>query len=99
MKIVERSGSTIKQLLIKSNPWSSGNCGRSQCHPCETGDGKQTCQQRNVLYEPFCLTCKEASESQTEGEERVKMVLYVGESARTATERLNRASGHLEDYK
>ena len=49
VKIVERSGSTIKQLLIKSNPWSSGNCGRSQCHPCKTGDGKQTCQQRNVL--------------------------------------------------
>ena len=99
VKIVERSGSTIKQLLIKSNPWSSGNCGRSQCHPCKTGDGKQTCQQRNVLYETFCLACKEASESQTEGQERLKVALYVGESARTARERLNGAGGHLEDYR
>ena len=44
----------------------------------------------------FCLSCKETSERQTE---RVKMALYVGETARTARERLNGPSGHLEDYK
>ena len=28
IKVVERSGCTIRQLLIRSNPWGQGHCGR-----------------------------------------------------------------------
>ena len=47
-KIVERSGATIRQLLIRSNPWGQGHCGRpeGECPPCDTGGGKQRCQAR-----------------------------------------------------
>ena len=65
-KIVERSGTTIRQLLIRSNPWGQGHCGRpeGECPPCDMCDGKQRCQQRSVLYETFCTRCKEQVDSQ-----------------------------------
>ena len=59
-KIVERSGCTVRQLLVRSNPWAQGHCGRppGECPPCDTGDGKQSCQRRSILYETFCLRCR-----------------------------------------
>ena len=63
-KIVERSGATIWQLLIRSNPWGQGHCGRpeGECPTCDTGDGKQRCQQRSVLYESSCSVCKQRAD-------------------------------------
>ena len=111
-KIVERSGTTIRQLLIRSNPWGQGHCGRpeGECPPCDTGDGKQRCQARSVLYETSCLSCKEASDRAkqlgTENtENRAVYSIYVGETALTARERMvgvkgegARGGGHLNDY-
>ena len=56
VKIVERSGTTIKQLLVKSNPWQKGTvCSRAEtdCLLCQTGKGKWDCRKRNLVYETF----------------------------------------------
>ena len=116
VKVVERSGCTIRQILIRSNPWSQGHCGRTEgeCPTCDTGDGKQNCQQRSVLYESFCLQCKEKVDRQkeqeqgtdmTENTERVVNSVYVGETSLTLRERMvgvrgegARGGGHLNDY-
>ena len=34
VKVVERGGTTLRQLLVKSNPWAGGKCGREKCVPC-----------------------------------------------------------------
>ena len=34
IKIVEKAGDKIVDLLHKSNPWSSEHCGRSDCLVC-----------------------------------------------------------------
>ena len=33
-KIVEKGGTSLQQLLVKSNPWEGGVCGRNGCEPC-----------------------------------------------------------------
>ena len=84
VKIVERNGTTAKQLLHKSNPWAEGLCGRPDCYPCKTGDVKD-CFRRNILYSHQCKQCK------ADGIEKV----YIGESSRSAKER---AGEHDQDY-
>ena len=85
VKIVEKNGTTAKQLLHKPNPWAEGMCGRPDCYPCKTGDVKD-CFRRNILYSHQCKKCKD------DGIEKV----YIGESSRSAKER---AGEHDQDYK
>ena len=43
LKVVEKSGTTLRQLLVKSNPWSGPKCGRKDRFPCNStnkGDSK-----------------------------------------------------------
>ena len=100
-KVVERSGCTVRQILIRSNPWAKGHCGRpeGECPPCDTGDGKQNCQQRSVLYETFCIRCKEEADKQKEQDagntententgNRVVNSVYTGETSLTLRERM-----------
>ena len=86
VKIVERGGCSMKQILHKSNPWAGAFCGRPECFPCKSGDEKGDCFKRNIVYETFCLDCKK------EGKDMV----YVGESSRTSFER---GKEHQEDYR
>ena len=85
VKVVERSGTTIRQLLVKSNPWAGGHCGRD-CMVCEFGDGKQNCFEKNIVYEITCLEC----------EKQNKTTLYVGETSRSMHCRFSRE--HWRDY-
>ena len=68
---VQRSGCTVRQLLIRSNPWGQGHCGRpeGECPPCETADGKQNCQFSMKLWE--CIRIRRRLQEQTKGEVRL----------------------------
>ena len=95
VKIIERSGTSIKQLLVKSNPWQKGTvCSRAEtdCLLCKTGKGKWDCSKRNLVYETFCLSCKAAVER---GETGATKAVYPGESSRSG---LERSINHCEDY-
>ena len=37
VKVVEKSGTTLKSILVKSDPRAGGKCGRRRCLPCEAG--------------------------------------------------------------
>ena len=52
LKVTERSGTTVEQLLISSNPWQAGDCGRESCLVCRHGDGKQVCDKRRLRRLP-----------------------------------------------
>ena len=86
IKIIEKSGTTLKSLLVKSNPWAGGKCGRSKCLPCDSGVQESKCSKRNVLYESTCRECLAMGEDFT----------YVGESSRSAYER---AINHIDAYR
>ena len=77
-KVVEKSGTTLRQLLLKSNSWSGPKCGRKDCFPCKsTEKGNSKCFKKNILYETQCKICQKGE----------KETIYVGESSRTGYER------------
>ena len=62
LKIVERAGRRLEDMLHKSDPWEGTLCGRPKCLPCKTKKetGKyqtQSCVKRNAVYETWCVTC------------------------------------------
>ena len=99
IKLVERSGRSLTQILTKSNPWGGGDCGRGGCILCQTKaeTGKnltQSCTKRNIVYETWCADCLKKSED-TNGVEG-GTYKYIGESAKSAFER---GANHLYDRK
>jgi hypothetical protein len=103
LKIVERSGTKLENVLAKADPWQGQDCGRD-CLLCLTKQrtGKQTtqdCTRRSIVYESWCMTCLERdtklAEEQAGGDmtklkrmkEKIKLYKYVGESARSLFER------------
>ena len=53
IKIVERSGTKIKDLLHKKNPFKKEKCERNDCFVCSTG-GKGNCNKENITYDIIC---------------------------------------------
>ena len=63
MKIVERSGRKLEDILTHNDPWKGADCKRPNCFLCNTKtltgkDLKKDCTKRNILYEIRCLTCE-----------------------------------------
>ena len=79
VKVVERAGPKMSELLNNKIPWKSEHCGRPSCPPCKTKTGK--CKTPNVTYKLKCEECSKVG----------KTALYIGESARTFWDR---ASDH-----
>ena len=52
IKVVERTGRTLKSQLQTSNPFAQRNCGRLNCFVCTTGKGN--CQTESVTYKIKC---------------------------------------------
>ena len=84
VKVVERSGTAVKSILVKTNPVPDQKCSRPECYLCKSSENSK-CKARSVTYQTSCLRCKE------KGKER----LYIGESARSGFERL---SEHFQGY-
>ena len=64
LKIVERSGTALEDILAKADPWQGQEYGREKCLLCLTKQrtGKQStqdCTRRNIVYESWCMTCQE----------------------------------------
>ena len=79
VKIVERGGTQVKQIMHKSNPWNKGFCGRANCLTCLHGDGSQNCFDKNVVYQISCQDCEEG--------EQKKSAIYIGQTSRSLHER------------
>ena len=65
LKIVERSGLKLEDILHKADPWQGQDCNRERCFLCKTKSitGKNTtqdCSRRSLVYETWCMTCHEA---------------------------------------
>ena len=73
IKIVERGGTKLVDILHKSNPWAGQDCGRAGCLLCksrreEGKKDKQDCKKRNLVYQTTCQTCKEGRLAEIEEE-------------------------------
>ena len=77
LKIIERSGTKLIDLIHKSDPWEGQDCGRENCILCETKQrtGRfqgQDCHKRCVVYETWCLTCEERERKLIEENENLE---------------------------
>ena len=103
IKIVERTGLKIVDLLHKADPWQGADCQRESCLLCRTKmktekNTQQECTRRNIVYENWCMTCENEEKEKidnmeledTEKKERmknIKLYKYIGETARSSFER------------
>ena len=55
IRIVERAGPKLGQILTNKTPWKKEWCGREGCLPCQSKPG--TCRTLNPTYKITCLEC------------------------------------------
>ena len=81
IKVVERTGRTLKSLLQTSNPFKQGSCGRPKCFICMTTQ-KGNCNTESITYKIECEgeTCRKNK--------------YKGESSGNG---FNRGKKHISD--
>ena len=103
VKIIERAGVKLQDILTTANPWRGDDCLRTNCLLCHTKNKteqnmSQDCHKRSLVYETRCLTCERTNIHEIENMEigeqekielKKKMVLfkYIGETSRSAYER------------
>ena len=84
MRVTERGGTPLGSLLSNKNLWSGQECGRGECRSCaQSGDRREDCIRRNILYESECTKCSKQSDKGEGGPN-----IYVGETARSLHERM-----------
>ena len=90
IKIVERSGSSLRSKFPLSTLWEGTKCGRQDCTTCNQGGEKlPPCTRTSVLYENVCSKCSKELEDVKEGS------IYIEESSRTIYER---SKEHWKDW-
>ena len=84
IKVFEKTGDTIQNLLVKSDPLKNKKCHDEKCSVCTTNQNNINCKAREVVYENICEhypTCKGT---------------YIGETSNPIKERFRE---HLNDYR
>ena len=90
VKVVERTGRSLKSILAQGLGQGGQVCGRGACVTCgQEGDEKPPCTISSVVYESVCKPCNPGctgkGEVEYQGEKHPS--LYVGETSRTIQER------------
>ena len=92
---VERGGTSIKKILVKSNPWAGALCGRDNCLPCMFGsEENQDCFSKGVVYDMTCTLCEE--EAKDRNDLKIPIYRYTGTTSRSIHER---GAEHLKAFK
>ena len=99
VKIIERTGSTLRSKFPQSSLWEGAPCGRSDCVTCLQGAEFQVpCSRKSMVYENICGVCNKGASGKDEVvmEDPTIPSIYVGESSRTIRER---AKEHWSAYR
>ena len=73
LKVVEKTGEKLVDLLHRSDSWSDMDCNREDCLICGSAGEKEKkgkCKRRNVVYETYCITCAEKEEKERNEKEK-----------------------------
>ena len=80
IRVIEKAGISIKQELVKSDPFQRRTCENSECSVCSVTNKKVNCKKRDTVYK---LSCNGSHDGQN-GE----VGNYIGESSRSICERV-----------
>ena len=88
VRIVERSGNSVKDMVVRSNPFKRPRC---TCEVCRLSEkGEVNCKGRELVYE---LTCEGVKDGNICGQK------YIGETSRSLAERIGEHIGDLRERK
>ena len=79
VKIQERSGTKLKRILQRSDPFSKEKCIRDTCMIC-TRELEVNCRTRGCVYQIMCTVCKNDNNRKNK---------YRGQTGRSVNERMN----------
>ena len=113
LKIVERSGLKLEDMLHKADPWQRQDCGPDRCLLCLTKQrtvkhSTQDCSRRSLVYETWCMTCLERNtkDARIQAGEDKKMLKMPTDKIRihkyigeTNRSIFEKGWEHLNDYK
>ena len=86
VKVIEKTGRTIRNALVRSNPFKESNCHQDSCKVCSL-DSNVHCKEREVLYK---LSCQGTNKDNVP----CSKIDYEGETSRSIGERFSE-----HDYK
>ena len=102
IKIVERAGTSLKQMFPLTRIGENKECGRDDCIPCtqeSKGEDLPPCNKRSVLYENICIKCNPGVLEKKKNKELTPPShppsIYVGETSRSLFER---GKEHWRDF-
>ena len=98
LKIVEKTGTKLKDLFSPTNIWKGSQCGRDGCTTCnQGGEDLPDCKMRSIVYESICTKCNPGAKAAgpLKSPETSVPSIYVGESSRSIFER---AGEHWKSY-
>ena len=103
IKLVEKNGISLAQIIVDRDPYKGWPCGREKCVVCRDkplGNREANCNKQNLTYSAICLQCKEDWDSRIEAVEdsegpeaalelknTIVTTEYVGESAKSLYKR------------
>ena len=91
VKVVERTGRSLRSLFPLNNLWKGAKCGRDDCTTCEQGGEEELpdCSRMNLVYENICAECNPGASKKGElGSIRADIpTTYIGETSRSVYER------------
>ena len=86
VRVVERSGNSVKEMVVRSNPFKRAKC---RCNVCQLGEnGNVNCKSRELVYE---LTCNGMDDGKLCDQK------YIGETSRSLAERISEHIGDLRE--
>ena len=76
IKIVEKAGVSMKNMLAPNNPWGVTRCKDPKCFPCSssTGPMKLSCRTPGIVYNIICTVCEKEGIA----------AIYIGQSGKNA---------------
>ena len=82
IKVIEKAGTQIKNLIQKSAPFKENKCTDTDCFPCQSNNKNKitNCRKDGIVYSITCNKCPAE---------------YIGESSRNAN---TRGKEHKQDY-
>ena len=90
IRVVERTGASLKNTLEQTNIWNGLKCGRAPCITCnQGGEDLPACTRSSVVYENICTRCNPDAKTKGELREQARGApsLYMGETSRSIQER------------
>ena len=92
-KVLEKGGTTVKQLAQKANPAATPGCSDENCIACKTERGRGgQCRKGNIGYQMECVPCNEAATRTNKQRDRTT---YIGETSRNL---YTRGREHINKY-